>query len=120
MILTKKFLERVLPAFSQDVMAEENEIIFDEHHFNATLKKTEDDVLTIVIKYEKEKSLKEQFINWCQQIDDDIFVEACEKFEQLTGKTLKEADEEKLYDLFQTVVKEVVKYKIDKLTKTYL
>ena len=120
MILTKRFLELLLPVFAQDTVEESNEIVYDQHHFNATLKKSEDDTLTITIKYNKEDSLKEQFTKWCETIDDDIFVEACEKFEELTGKSLKEADEAKLYDLFQSVVLQIVRNKIDLWTKKYL
>ena len=119
MILTKKFLEFILPAFAQEVTKEEQELIYGEHHFDAKLIKNEDDELTITIKY-KQESLKEKFEKWCQQIDDDIFVEACEKFEELTGRKLKEVDEENLYTLFETVIREVVKSKINTLSKKYL
>lgn len=116
MILTKNFLESILPAFSQDITEENTELNYDGHYFNAELTKNEDGVLTITVKH---KSSKEIFERWCKQIDDDIFVEACEKFEELTGKTLKEAEEDKLYSLFETVVKEIARSKIDKL-KRYL
>lgn len=116
MILTKKFLEFLLPAFEQDTVEEQKELIYDGHHFDATLSKSEDDILTITIKYKKEESVKDKFEKWCASIDDDIFVEACEKFEELTGKPLKGTNE---YGLFQNVVQQVVKAKIDKL-KMYL
>lgn len=119
MILTTKFLEALLPIFEQDTVEEQRELIYDGHHFDASLEKTEDDTLTITIKYNKEESAKDKFEKWCESIDDDIFVEACEKFEELTGKSLNEADESKLYHLFQTVVQQVVSAKIDKLKKLY-
>lgn len=74
----------------------------------------EGDTLNITISLQ-EDTRKEDFRNWCETINDDIFVEACERFEDLTGKTLHEAAEEELYDEFKTVVKEVVKSKIENL-----
>ena len=120
MILTKKFLESVIPAFMQEVTSEQTELIYEGHHFDAKLDKTEDDVLNISIKYKKEDTIKAQFEKWCEQIDDDIFVEACEKFEELTGKSLEEAEEEKLYSTFQAVVREIVKNRINDLHRRYL
>ena len=120
MILTKQFLEQVLPAFSQDTAKEDTEMIYGEHHFDASLKKTKDDVLTITIKYKKEESLEAQFEQWCKQIDDDIFVEACERFEAITGMALTDIVDKKLYDSFKSVVKQIVKEKVDRLCKAYL
>lgn len=74
----------------------------------------EGDTLNITISLQ-EDTRKEEFENWCKSIDDDIFVETCEKFEELTGKTLHEIAEEELYDEFKTVVKELVKSKIESL-----
>ena len=73
------------------------------------------DNCTVLVK----ESAKDKVEKWCESIDDDIFVEACEKFEELTGKSLNEADESKLYNLFQAVVQQVVSAKIDKLKKLY-
>ena len=120
MILTKKFLESVIPAFMQEVTSEQTELIYEGHHFDAKLDKTEDDVLNISIKYKKEDTIKAQFEKWCEQIDDDIFVEACEKFEELTGKSLEKVEDEQLYNAFQAVVREVVKERIATLNKKYL
>ena len=52
MILTKKFLEKLLPAFAQEVTQEETELIYNDHHFDATLLKNEDNELIIKIRYE--------------------------------------------------------------------
>ena len=120
MILTRKFLEQVLPAFMQEVTSEQTELVYEGHHFDAKLDKNAEDELTISIKYKKEDTIREQFEKWCEQIDDDIFVEACEKFEELTGKSLDEAESEQFYGAFQAVVREVVKGKIDALNKKYL
>lgn len=113
MILTKEFLEKLIPAFTQEIVSEKTELDYEGHHFDAELDKNEDDELTIVIKYRS-------FKKWCKQIDDDIFVEACEQFEELTGRALRDVEEEELYDLFKTVVQEVVKSKIEDLHKKYL
>lgn len=120
MILTKKFLEQLLPAFAQEVTEEETELIYNGHHFDATLLKNEDNELVIKIKYKEEETKKDQFEKWCSQVDDDIFVEACEKFEELTGKTLESVEEEKSYDTFKAVVREIVKQRINSLSKRYL
>lgn len=120
MILTQKFLEQLFPVFGQESVQEQTELVYDGHHFNAELDKNENDELKIVIKYNREKSLRDKFEEWCDTVDDDIFVEACEKFEELTGKSLAEAEEEQLYDMFQSVVKEVVKNRIQDLSKRYL
>ena len=74
----------------------------------------EGNILHVTISLQ-EDTRKEEFENWCESIDDNIFVEACEKFEELTGKTLHEAAEEKLYDEFKIVVKELIKSKIESL-----
>ena len=120
MILTKEFLEKLIPVFTQELVSEETELNYEEHHFDAKLDKNEDDELTIVIKYRREESLRDQFMKWCEQVDDDIFIKACEQFEELTGRPLSEVEEEELYDLFKTVVQEIVKSKIEDLHKKYL
>lgn len=120
MILTQKFLEQLLPVFGQEELLEETELVYDGHCFDAKLDKNEEDELTIVIKYKREESLRKKFEEWCNTVDDDIFIEACERFKDITGYTLEEAEEEELYDDFHAVVKEVVKSKIESLSKKYL
>lgn len=120
MILTQKFLEQLFPLFDKEVATEQTELVYDGHHFDAKLDKNEEDELTIIIKYNRENSLRHKFEEWCNTVDDDIFIEACQRFQDITGYTLEEAEEEELYDDFQSVVREVVKGKIESLSKKYL
>ena len=61
---------------------------------------------------EIQNKIIELTINWLN--DEDIFIESCEKFEQLTGVQLGD-DVDK--DLFKEVVNQIVTNKINKLKK---
>ena len=119
MVLTKEFLEKLIPVFEQESVSEETELIYDGHHFDAELDKNEDDELVIIIRYNREQSLKSKFEEWCNTLDDDLFLEACEQFEEITGTALKDINNEEAYLNFQKVAKEIVKDKIEYL-KRYL
>ena len=68
---------------------------------------------TLVIK----GKLDNEFEDWCNQLDDDIFIEACERFEDETGVSLQEMSEHPDIELFKNVVAKVCKDKINILSK---
>lgn len=117
MVLTKEFLEKLIPVFEQESVSEETELVYDGHHFDAELDKNEDDKLVIIIRYNREESLRSKFEEWCDTLDDELFLEACEKFEEITGTALKDVNDEDSYSDFQKVVKEIVKNKIENLQR---
>ena len=51
------------------------------------------------------------FEKWCNSLDDDLFVEACEQYEDITGMPLSEENPE----LFKKVVSDICRQKIDEL-----
>lgn len=72
----------------------------------------DDESFKITISGNFEVQKEKEFKNWCQTLDDDLFVEACERFESLTGIALKDVED---YDMFKQVVKQIAQEKIQKL-----
>ena len=65
------------------------------------------------IRDNKQKAFEE----WCDTLDEDLFVEACEVFEERAGYPLSELKDH--YQDFINVVKDIVREKIESL-KVYL
>lgn len=70
------------------------------------------------IRYSYNPAMKDEFIKWCETIDDELFVEACDKYASTPGKSIKDLDEnpteEKIED-FKAVVRYLALEKISKL-----
>ena len=58
-------------------------------------------------------TIDNDFERWCNSLDDDLFVEACEQYEDITGMPLSEENPE----LFKKVVSDICRQKIDELNK---
>ena len=57
---------------------------------------------------------QDDFKRWCQDMDDDLFVEACERYEEITGEPLRELTS---HEKFIDVVRQVAQEKIDLLSQ---
>ena len=55
---------------------------------------------------------EDEFKKYVNSLDEDIFLEACEKFEELTGKPLSDNTNP---EQFKAVVKQLISSKIDRL-----
>lgn len=87
-------------------------------------KDKENNKLTIEISLEEGNKDKEEFENWVQKLDDDIFQEIWESLSDEYGlKDLNDIYESDNYqeviDLFKSEAKKVAKEKVDMLTKLF-
>lgn len=95
----------------KEILAEYNLKVEDE--VVVEIKQTEDDAFQIIIN----GTLKNEFKTWCEKLDDDIFVEACERFEDETGISLQRMEENLDTELFKQVVAKICKERINKLSQ---
>jgi len=102
-------MEDKLQTLVEQILAEYDLPNIDKVNVNI---KADNNKFTITISGDFANEKEEEFKNWCQSIDDDLFVEACEKFESITGIPLKEVTD---YDLFKNVVRQIAQEKIQKL-----
>lgn len=106
--MNEEILRDLLTIFTQDDVHEETEFSIDGKTLNLNLDKEGNE---IVLKLSFKEDEFEKYIN---ELDQDIFVEACENFEDLTGEHLSNDVD---HDLFKSVVNEVIRKKIDSLKK---
>ena len=97
---------------NHDSLHEEYEIEVDGNIFNITANKAEgENKINIVVELKEDK-----FKKYINSLDENIFVEACEKFKEYTGEQLTDEVDQ---DLFKSVVQRVISEKIDRL-KSFL
>lgn len=109
--MEEELLKQILPFFDMDGIDEELEANIDGNILKVSVMKKEDEnkiVMTIEFEEDKDKEFKE----YIDSLDEDIFVEACEQFEELTGQHLSDEVEP---ELFKKVVNRVVEDRIEKL-----
>lgn len=75
----------------------------------------ENDEFQITINGTIKDLKRSQFEEWCNKLDEDIFLETCDKYESLTGKSLKDADDDNDYESFVKVAQHIIKDKIKRL-----
>jgi len=125
MIIKNEILNGLIKAFNYDECQEATTIQNEPGvAYEVDLKK-DGDVLKIVIE---KKNLvnkeKQEFEEWLDSIDDDMFQEALERVHELTGIDAKQLDEDYnskefkgIIKLFKDIVPAIAKEKIDNLTK---
>ena len=108
--MNEEILNELLPFFASDAINEEVELNLDGNVFKLSIiKKEGENKIVLTVEYEED-----EFKKYVDSLDEDIFIESCEKFEQLTGVQLGD-DVDK--DLFKEVVNQIVTNKINKLKK---
>ena len=106
--MSEEILRELLAIFAEDDIHEETEVNVDGKILNISLVKEDNDI-TLKLSYKED-----EFENYINSLDQDIFVEACEKFEDLTGEHL---DNDVDHDTFKSVVNQVISSKIEELKK---
>lgn len=108
--MNEQILTELLPFFASEEINEKTEVNLDGNILTIELIKKEDEnKITLTVEYEED-----EFKKFVDSLDEDIFIESCEKFEELTGTPLSN-DVDK--DTFKEVVKNVVKNRINNLKK---
>jgi len=125
MIIKNEILNALIQAFKYDKCQEATTIQNNpDVAYEVDLKK-DGDTLTIVIeRKELENKQKKEFEQWLDSIDDDIFQEALERVQKLTGIDAKQLDEDynsedymRIINLFKKMVPNIAKERIDSLQK---
>lgn len=115
---------------ADDVKCAENQKTWYLGDSEVTIGKTPEGAAFVHYKVDKNKGIIKQFKDYLENIDDEIFVTACDNFETRVGEgalqllqSLMENPEPKLYALmteFKESVKDVVSNRIETLQKKYL
>jgi hypothetical protein len=79
--------------------------------------KADDKTFIITLSGKLKNSEENEFKEWCNNLDEDLFLEACDKFEDYTGKSLNNIGND--YESFKKVVHKIITDKIAKL-ESYL
>lgn len=104
----EELFEQLVKLFSEDNTQETSEFSFNGQTVKTILKK-DDNEISLVIKLEDDP-----FKKYINSLDEDVFIEACEKYEQLTGEHLSnETDPEH----FKEVVKQIITARIESYKK---
>ena len=105
----EELLTQLLPVFIESgEINEETEVDIDGNILKITINKEEDEnKIVMTVEYKED-----EFKKYVDSLDEDIFIEACEKFESKTGIPLND-DVDK--DLFKEVVRQIIAEKINKL-----
>lgn len=125
MIIKKEILNELIKAFKfnecQEATTIQNE---PDVAYEVDLKK-KGDIITIVLERKQlENKEKKEFERWLDSIDDDMFQEALERVEKITGLNPKELNAE--YDSedfknvishFKKIIPTIAKERINNLTK---
>lgn len=106
--MNEELLKELLSVFEQEDMHEETEFNIDDKTFNLVLDKEGNDITM------KLSLTEDEFEKYINELDQDVFVEACENFEKMTGVQLSNDVEP---EMFKGVVNEVIKNKINNLKK---
>lgn len=108
--MNEQILNELLPFFASEAINEETEVNIDGNILNISVIKEEgENKITLTVEYKED-----DFKKYVDSLDEDIFIEACEKFEELTGIHLSN-DVDK--DVFKEVVNQVIKNRIKNLEK---
>ena len=106
--MNEELLTELLPIFANGEIHEEQEVNIDGDILKVSINKEEDEnKITLVVEYKED-----EFQKYIDSLDEDIFIEACEQFENKTGIPLND-DVDK--DLFKEVVRQVIAERINKL-----
>lgn len=105
----EELLTQLLPIFiDSEEVNEETEVDIDGNILKITINKEEgENKITMTVEYKED-----EFKKYIDSLDEDIFIEACEQFENKTGIPLND-DVDK--DLFKEVVRQVIAERINKL-----
>jgi hypothetical protein len=109
--MDKELLMELLPFFTMGEVNEELEANIDGSILKVSvIKKEDENKITMTLDFEQNEN--DEFKEYIDSLDEDIFIEACEQFEDLTGQHLSD---EVNPELFKSVVKRVIENKINKL-----
>ena len=123
MIIKKEILNALIKAFDYNVCQEATTIQNEPGvAYEVDLKK-DGDTLTIVIE-KKELEDKKEFEAWLDTVDDNMFQEALEKVQKITGIDAKQLDADYnsdnykgIINLFKKVIPQIAQEKINNLQK---
>ena len=108
MLINENTIKQLATAFEFDVFNEKQQVTIDDVTYEVDFKKKENKLEVTLVKIKEENKLR-QFID---NLDDDLFQEACANIERLTGKTLKEWNtnysSDEVYEMFKDVVETVL------------
>lgn len=105
----EEIYKELINIFNESSMHEE--YVIDNNIFITADKAENENKINIVIEYKKD-----DFEEYIDSLDEDIFVEACSKFEDITGEQLSNDTDP---DKFKSVVNKVIQQKIENL-KSFL
>jgi len=106
--MNEEILKQLIAIFAMEDVNEETEVIVDGKLLNIKLKKEGNDI-SLNLSYKED-----EFENYINSLDEDIFIEACERFEDLTGEQLNNNID---HDTFKAVVHTVASERIEDLKK---
>jgi len=106
--MNEEILKQLIAIFAMEDVNEETEVIVDGKLLNIKLKKEGNDI-SLNLSYKED-----EFENYINSLDEDIFIEACERFEDLTGEQLNNNID---HDTFKEVVHTVASERIEDLKK---
>lgn len=125
MIIKNEILNALIKAFDYNVCQEATTIQNEPGvAYEVDLKK-DGDTLTIVIeKKELENKDKKEFEAWLDTVDDNMFQEALEKVQRITGIDAKQLDEDYnsdnykgIINLFKKIIPQIAQEKINNLQR---
>ena len=102
---TESLIEQLLQEYGIDAKEVEIKLSQDNDSFTLTI---------------KGKANLDDFKEYLEDLDDDLFQEACERFEEETGITLNDFAHNINPDLFKKVVSNLCQEKIDNLSQFIL
>lgn len=105
----KELLTEILPYFAADDLNEETEVNIDGDTLRLSVNK-EDNKIILTVEYVQE----DKFEKWVKSLDQDVFIEACERFQEFTGNKLTDEVD---HNVFKEVVNTIIKEKICTLQK---
>ena len=108
--MEKELLSELLPIFAAGAVNDETEIDIDGNILKVAITKKEDEnKVTMTVEF-----IEDDFKKWVNSLDEDVFIEACERFKEISGTDLSDDVDE---DVFREVVKQVIKERISNLKK---
>ncbi len=125
MIIKNEILNALIKAFDYNVCQEATTIQNEPGvAYEVDLKK-DGDTLTIVIeKKELENKDKKEFEAWLDTVDDNMFQEALEKVQKITGIDAKQLDKDYnsddykgIINLFKKIISQIAQEKINNLQR---
>jgi hypothetical protein len=106
--MNEDILKELLSIFAGEDVQEETEVNINGNELKLFLKKEGND---IILRLSLQEDEFKKFVN---SLDEDIFIEACERYKEITGADLSDNVDE---DSFKAVVNQVIKGKISRLQK---